>query len=337
MDVMEAVILSTPDKKAKYDAVLKQLIANKQILARIMKRFVPEFENCSLKDIEEKYILSGEISVSKVGVQKNTTNQMVESIGTEDKSNNEGNITYDIMFMAEYPGEQGKLIKLYINLEIQNKYHPGYPLEKRGIFYASRRLCSQLLKIDKNTDYGQLLKVYSIWLCMGDDVSDENAETVTSYGFEKKDVIGEVNVPRENYDLMDIIIIRINDEAEIEDETLRLLQTLCSNRLEKREKIEKIKQFGICSNEMEGGIDEMCNLSESIFRGGRQEGRQEGTILANIRTICNMKKDGMPSPNIAKYVETENVDAVIDAAEGNFSTDDVNVNRIYKKLCATNV
>ena len=78
MDVMEAVILSTPDKKAKYDAVLKQLIANKQILARIMKRFVPEFENCSLKDIEEKYILSGEISVSKVGVQKNTTNQMVE-------------------------------------------------------------------------------------------------------------------------------------------------------------------------------------------------------------------------------------------------------------------
>lgn len=80
----------------------------------------------------------------------------------------------------------------------------------------------------------------------------------------------------------------------------------------------------------------MCNLSESIFRGGRQEGRQEGTILANIRIICNMKKDGMPSSNIAKYVETENVDAIINAAEGNFSTDDANIAQIYRKLCDAN-
>ena len=53
MDTTEAIILSTQEGKEKYDAVLKQLLANRQILARILKRFVPEFEDCSIKDIEK--------------------------------------------------------------------------------------------------------------------------------------------------------------------------------------------------------------------------------------------------------------------------------------------
>ena len=187
MDTTEAIILSTQEGKEKYDAVLKQLLANRQILARILKRFVPEFEDCSIKDIEKRYIFSDTITVSKIGVQKNMTN-LVESIGTEDKSNNEGNITYDIMFRAGYPGKKDETIGLYINLEIQNSYYPGYPLEVRAVYYAARRLSSELTKIDNNTNYGELQKVYSIWLCMGDDVPDKKAGTVSLYQMEKSDI-----------------------------------------------------------------------------------------------------------------------------------------------------
>ena len=41
---------------ARYDAACKRLLANKQVLARILKSCVPEFYDCDCKDIESKYI-----------------------------------------------------------------------------------------------------------------------------------------------------------------------------------------------------------------------------------------------------------------------------------------
>ncbi|MDE5867120.1 MAG: hypothetical protein K2H31_11060, partial [Lachnospiraceae bacterium] len=43
-------------EKAALDAVCKKILTNKSILAWILKTCVEEYENYSLKDIEEKYI-----------------------------------------------------------------------------------------------------------------------------------------------------------------------------------------------------------------------------------------------------------------------------------------
>lgn len=51
MDTTQAAIVSTQEGKEKYDAVLKQLIADRRILARILKSYVPEFADCSIRDI----------------------------------------------------------------------------------------------------------------------------------------------------------------------------------------------------------------------------------------------------------------------------------------------
>ena len=325
MDELKADTLTTPEEQEKYDAILKQQLSNRQILARIMKRFVSEFEDCDLKDIEEKYILANTISVSKTGVQKNLTN-IVESIGTEDKSNNEGNITYDIMFQAGYPGKNHETIGLYINLEIQNQYRPGYALEARGVYYAARRLSSELTKIDKNTNYGELQKVYSIWLCMGDDVPAKEAGTVSLYTLKKEDLIGTVNVPEENYDLLSIIMIRINDWVKMEDETLSLLQILCSGTINKQEKILALKKAGVITDSLEGGITEMCNLSKSI--------EQRADKKANIRTACRMLTNGMPIAIIAASIGLDEaiVNRIKEISHGNTSCDDANIERIYAEL-----
>ena len=90
MNEIGNTIISTEEWKAKYDAVLKELLANKQFLARIMKRFVPEFAEYPLADIENKYIEPGSVTVSKVGVEKNLTN--IEGLANEDSSLNEGRI-----------------------------------------------------------------------------------------------------------------------------------------------------------------------------------------------------------------------------------------------------
>ena len=44
------------DKNAAYDALAKKFLSRKAILAQILKYSVAEFADCSLEDIEGKYI-----------------------------------------------------------------------------------------------------------------------------------------------------------------------------------------------------------------------------------------------------------------------------------------
>lgn len=84
------VILSADECKAKIDKVVKEIFVNKQILARIIKRVVPEFEDIELEAIENKYIITDDKTVSGVAVARNLTN--AESLSTEDASVNEGTV-----------------------------------------------------------------------------------------------------------------------------------------------------------------------------------------------------------------------------------------------------
>ena len=127
---------------AKYDAVCKRLLAYKEFLARIMQRCVVEFKDCSIDDIINKYI-EGEPHVAEIGVHPNTSNvKLITGMNSEDKSLNEGWVTYDIIFYALAP-QDGYLIKLILNVEAQNDTNPGYPLTKRALYYCGRMLSAQ--------------------------------------------------------------------------------------------------------------------------------------------------------------------------------------------------
>lgn len=52
---------------SRYDRTAKKLLANKQILAQIMKGCVNEYSDCTVDDIVEKYI-EGTPEVGSVGV-----------------------------------------------------------------------------------------------------------------------------------------------------------------------------------------------------------------------------------------------------------------------------
>lgn len=47
------------------------------------------------------------------------------------------------------------IIYLHIDVEPQKKYNPGYPIEKRGIYYLARELSAQLSVVTEETDYGK--------------------------------------------------------------------------------------------------------------------------------------------------------------------------------------
>lgn len=301
MNEIGNVIVSTEEGKAKYDEALKELLANKQFLARIMKGFVSEFVNAPLEDIEKIYIEAESVSVSKIPVERNLTN--IEGVSNEDATLNEGRIYYDIIFRACYPHKSGAYIGMYINVEAQNAYYKGYPVEVRGMYYAARRFSSQLKSINNETDYRCLQKVYSIWVCMG-DVPDREANTVTLYRTEKNDIIGTVKRERENYDFINVIILRINDKAKCDDEVLGMLQVLCSNLINKNEKLKLLKQYGICLDEcLKEGVSHMCNLSELIETRGEARGEALGKTEKAREMAAEMLKDGIPYETVARYAK----------------------------------
>ena len=67
---------------------------------------------------------------------------------------------FDIVFYARYGNERKKL---YVNIEAQKSFYPGYDLVTRGIIYPAR-LISQQMDIEYTAnDYDGVKKVYSIW------------------------------------------------------------------------------------------------------------------------------------------------------------------------------
>ena len=59
--------ITQTDYEARYDRAAKKLLANKLVLANILKGCVKEYQACSIMDIEQKYI-QGEPEVGTTGV-----------------------------------------------------------------------------------------------------------------------------------------------------------------------------------------------------------------------------------------------------------------------------
>ena len=313
MNSLGAFVLSTEDGKAKYDQTMLNVLSDKQVLAWILKRFVSEYEHLPLEEIETKYIEPETILVSKAGVSRDSSG--IKGLSEKDSTQTEGTVYYDIVFQAYYPGNEQEKIGLYINLEAQADYYPGYPLEMRGIYYGARRLTSQLKQINRETNYGCLQKVYSIWLCVG-NVPAYESDTVTLYDISKNDIIGSVKRNKDLYDLINVVIIRLNDEAAPEDNTMKMLQTLFSNQLSKQEKLHALEKLGMRINDsLEKGVGGSMNLSDYVELKGIEKGRRDG--IRNMIELCqdlgttedNAKSQiimrfRIPEEEAVKYIKT---------------------------------
>lgn len=293
------VILSARECEAKIDRVVKEIFVNKQILARIIKRVVPEFEDIELDAIENKYIITDDKTISGTAVARNLTN--AECLSESDTTVNEGIVYYDLMFRVKYPGEEGKMIGMYINIELQQDYYPGYPLESRAMYYAARRLSSQLPSIDRDTDYGCLQKVYSIWICMG-NVPNKDANTISLYRMEKHDILNKMDVDRRVYDLINVVMIRFNDDIKTQDKLIGLLQTICSKKIGKSDKLKRMEESGIrLTNQVKEGVSHMCTYGQMLFTDGKVEGKTEGKAEATALFAVKMLRKQEPLDKIHEY------------------------------------
>ena len=275
--------MAASTEKEQYDAACKRLLAEKIILAWIMKNTIKEYASYSVQEIANQYI-EGTPQIGEVPVLPDETNPRISGTGVEDTTITEGTITYDIRFMAILP-QNGELVRMIINLEAQNDFYPGYPLIKRALYYCSRMISAQYGTEFTKSHYEKIKKVYSIWICMNPPENRKNS--ITKYSITEQNLVGDVKEPHENYDLITAIMICLGDDSDNEpDSLLRLLDILLSsdrNVNEKKQLLENDFQISMTEH-LERGVSEMCNLSKGIEEKGIQQGIEQGT-LSSIKNL----------------------------------------------------
>ena len=261
-----------------YDDYCKNTLKNKEVLWFLMKNFVSEYKNSSKEEIL-KSIENGDLS-----------KKYIDGITSEDLGINKDDnaVIFDILFTSKLPNSNDS-IGLFINIEAQNNYHPGYPIVKRALYYASRLLAKQNSNSTKYL-YRSLKKVYSIWICISPSIKDQN--TVTSYNIHENYIVGSTKENINNYDLMNVIMIYLaNNKFNNVNELIKPLNVLFKEISEddKRNKqvLSELKtKYNICIDESE--VKGMQNLSLGFIQQGKREGKKEGKLEDAISCIDNL-------------------------------------------------
>lgn len=297
-------------QNAQYDAACKRVLSDKYVLAWIMKSCLTEYQECTIKEIAEKYI-EGQPSVEGIPVNPDETNPVIQGLRNEDTSITEGTVVYDIRFTA-YAPKTGELIRLIIDVEAHQDFSVGYPLLKRAIYYCSRMISAQHGTEFTKSHYEKIRKVVSIWVCPAPP--EDRRNTITRYRITEENMIGHVKEPVEHYDLMTVIMLCLGSPDEMEqDGILRLLSVLLSNKTAEGEKRRILQEdFALPITETLGrSLEDMCNLSEGVMAQGRAEGRIEAT-LTHIRNLVDsmgltvekaMSALQIPEEDRTKYAE----------------------------------
>lgn len=290
---------------ARYDESVKELLADKQVLARILKYSVEEFAELSLDEIIKSI---SEPDIAGIRVEPGMTNLgKVEKQSEEDFVPEEGKNIYDIRFVA-YLGTE--MIKFLINVEAQKStkhYDLGYHLDNRIIFYLSRMISAQKEIEFFNSDYDNIKAVRSIWICM-----DSNAD---------EDSINRIRFVQENVESSKNYLIAMLEELLKKGDKEKKKKNLSSN-------------FGlIMTEETIRRIDHMCNLSDLIVEQGIEQGIEQGNVLHLIGQVCKKMKKGKTVTEIAEDLEepAQKIEQIYKAAL-KYNANEKEKDKIYAEL-----
>ena len=277
----------------KLDKAVKELLADKQILARILKRVTDEFKYESFDTIMDA--IEGKPEIAVTPVEPGLTNvhsapneaaKLKEDV-TESSVQNEGTYFFDIRFSAIVP--QSKTIdfgiRLLVDVEGQYDYYPGYDIVTRGVFYGARLISSQNGTEFIGDDYANLRKVYSIWICLSPPVYAGNS--IVRFAIRPEILTGNIPQAKINamkYDLMDVVLVFLSTNADSDkDELCGMLELLFDENIEKEEKLRLLENgYEIKRTyEFEREVDSVCDYSVGIAKKSEQKGENK---LAKLMT-----------------------------------------------------
>ena len=262
--------------KIRYDKNVKEILADIQVLARIVKHTVAEVDKLSISEIMS-CIDRGSIRIGAVPMEPGLTNaERIDSYQTEDSLTNEGYVTYDIRFMMAVASAT---LEIIINIEAQRTSDfkkLGYHLENRIVFYLARLISSQNGINFVKSEYDNIKKVYSIWICM--DAADDE-DSISSISLKSECLFGK-QCDFTELDKMCGMVIRIrNNEnaAESRNRLIAMLEDVLSTQDSEFKKMRLEEKYDMkITTELEGRFNSLCNLSEVVEERGIKKGVEQG-------------------------------------------------------------
>ena len=294
LDILTAAVQG----EEKYDQYAKELFSQPKILAVILSEHVPEFKGMAIEEIVPCIV-----SISEFEAVDDLSRAALHELPQEQNALTEKVIRFDKLIEARIPSVKGTIVEarapngtivevvLFIDLEIQNKYRLTYPILKRAFYYVARGLSRQLGPLSEETDYGALRKTYSIWIC-NEDIPKDEQNSVTRYHIVKEDLVGKSRDNPEDYDLMEVIMIRRGGEDGGDVPIFEFLSGIFSSDAEKitkytgrdeaiEEEVKKMGGFGAAL--VEKTQDSMAQLMNFLWESGRSEDAKKAATDRDYR------------------------------------------------------
>ena len=299
MDTDIKMSVKATDTKAQYDNKAKQLLGHKIILAHILVNTVAEFKGMNPTDVVQ--YIEGEPHIGSVPVDAGATNietqEKVIGLNTENSEINEGMIRFDIIF---YVRMKDGLSQIIVNVEAQKAEPSSYDILNRAIFYVSRMISSQKEKDFSNSNYNDIKRVYSIWVCM--NMPENSLEHIHLV----KDSIVNSHAWKGKLDLVNIVMIGLAKDLPKHEEKYelhRLLGALLSQDLTANEKLDIIgNEYAIpMEKDFREDVSIMCNLSQKI----KETGIETGIEMGKREMIMKMYNKGYTAAQIADVAEMD--------------------------------
>ena len=295
-------MILTTDKAAQYDESAKRLLGQKSILAHILVKTVDEFAGMDPKEVVS--YIEGEPFINTVPIETGLTNTIIKNdesrvvgLNSENPELHEGMIRFDIIF---YVRMRDGLSQIIINVEAQKDEPNGYDILNRAIFYVSRMISSQKERDFSNSNYNDIKRVYSIWVCM--NMPENSLEHIHLV----KDSIVNSHAWKGKMDLVNIVMIGLSEELPKHEEKYelhRLLGALLSQDLTVNEKLDIIgNEYAIpMEKDFREDVSIMCNLSLGI----REDATEAATKATTLKFVISMYKKGYTAAQIADVAEMD--------------------------------
>lgn len=276
------------DGVEKVDEKIKALLADKQILARILKYSVEEFKEYDILEIinriEEVEILEVPVDAGLSHKSKNEFGKISGS-STEDNVPGEGVIFYDIRFNIT---KGKKRIKVLINIEAQattSVSRLGYHIENRMTYYLSRMISAQKEQEFFGSDYDKIKEVISIWICMD---ARKNEDSIIEYQLRPEVKFCE-NIHPEEINLLKGILIKIRggkNMTQSKNKLIEMLEYVIADHSTEEKKNYLKNECGVeMTKELERKVEAMGeSMGRAILQGMLEDAWDKGVAQERRNT-----------------------------------------------------
>ena len=257
------------------DPLIKRIFSNREVLAWLLVHFIDEYRGCTVREVMEKYLPKARLDIGRIPVHPGEAPpESVPTGNVEDRQLAERTTMFDVLLMLPSPGRPGRSIGVVIDIEVQKKNDPGYPIESRMIYYLCRSVSKQRDVTFSGDGYGDIAKCYSLWFCPR--LAKGESPSIDRFFIKGERVFGEggVAADKEDYDLLEGCTVRFNnDPKQPVNNVIRYLQLLLTDIAGPLERLDELhEKYGLSKTRE---AEDMCNYSEFLKQEAKEEAKQQ--------------------------------------------------------------